>query len=289
VTDWSGGDVFDLGPSGAIAAAEYALSRFTEVGVDIPRENRLVRSQRLLGDVNAKKVELGPDDPALIRRVTAAQWTALDFYLVARATGQSVGSDYVEKVRLALGGADVPENDTNHLHRNTHFELLVAAFLAMGDVPVVLSEPDLVVRLDSRDIGVAAKRVQNTSKIRRRMKDAQSQIARSGRDGLIAVNVDAILLNSKPVGDANEKGQTVDEKLKEVHRADDELIHDVRVVGRVAFARTAQWSFSGGHPMLQQDMFRQYQFYARDEGEADGLIAEVGRAESLIESRLQRL
>ena len=289
MAEWSGGDAFDLSPSGAVAAVDYALRRFAEAGVDVPRESRLVRSQRLLRDLNEGTLGLTPSDQLMVRRVTEAQWTALDFYLIARATGSAVSPAYLEKVKLALGGADLPELDKNHLSRNTTFELVVAAVLTMGDIPVVISEPDLVVHLDSRDIGVAAKRVQTSAKVRRRMKDARDQIARTGLDGLIVVNVDTILLDSKPVGDAKSKGQTVDEKLSEVHQADDELIHDRRVLGRVAFARTAQWSFAGDRPTLQQDMFRQYCVYRRTEGEADGLVLDLERAESRVESRLQRL
>jgi len=286
---WTGGDAFDLSSSGAVAAADYALQRFADVDVDVPRENRLIRAQRLLRGVATGEIKLSPEDLSLIRRVTASQWTVLDFYLIARATAKRGPAGHADRIRLALGGAELPEEDSNHLHRNTAFELVVAAFLAMGNIPVLLAEPDLVVRLDSREIGIAAKRVQSSGAIQSRMREARRQIVASELDGLIAVNVDAIMLDAAPTGDVNEKGQSVDEKLAEVHRADDEVGQHPEVLGRVVFARTAHWSFEESRPGLQQDMFRQYRVYTRSEGEGDGLITDLEAAEALVAARLQEL
>src|SRR5688572_26090438 len=145
--EWSGGEYINLGPSGAIAAADYALARFQKLGISLPPNNRLVRARRLLQSVNDRSVTLVQDDPDLVRTVTEAQWTVLDFYLVARATGRNVTDQHRAKILMALAGADRPEDDKNHLARNTAFELVTAATLTMGGVRVALSEPDLNVML----------------------------------------------------------------------------------------------------------------------------------------------
>lgn len=287
--DWAGGKYTDLGPSGAIAAADYALSRFSELGARVPKENRLLRARRLMRRVNDRSVRLSEDDPRLLREVAEAQWTCLDFYLVARATGKNVSPDHMSKITLALGGSDLPEDDRNHLHRNTAFELVVAAFLTMGDVPVVIEEPDLQIWLGERVLGVAAKRVQGAGAIRSRMKEASEQIAASATPGIVAINADVILLGVTPVGNAEEKGQTVDEYLAEVHRADDELVPVPHLAGRIAFGRTAQWTFVDGAPSLTQDLYRQYRVYHRYEGEGEPLVADFERAEALIEKRFAQL
>lgn len=289
MSNWQGGDVLNLGPSGAIAAADYALSRFAQLGLDLPAENRLVRAQRLLGEVNALKVPLTPDLPANFRRATEAQWTVFDFYLVARSLGRDCGAEVLAKVGTALGGSDLPEQDQNHLARNTEFELVVAAFLTMGSIPVVLDEPDLAIATDLGTLGVAAKRVQTPRKIRRRMREAAKQIERSKRAGLVAINVDSVLLQLEPVGDAGEKGSTVNDQLGEVHRADDELMPRPLVLGRVAFGRTARWTFESDRPVLQQDWFRQYVAYNRTPGEAARLESILEAAETSITHRLAGL
>lgn len=289
MSDWSGGDYVDLGPSGAIAASDYTISRFAEIGLDLPPNNRLTRARRLLVAVNDQPTILTRDDQVMLRRVTEAQWTIFDFYLIARATGGNVADDHLRKVRLALGGADLPEDDTNHLARNTAFELLVAATLTMGGVNVALDEPDVLALLGGGLIGIAAKRVQGIRSVRRRMRQAADQIRRSGSPGLIAVNADVILLGTAPIGDARTKGQAIDDELAEIHKADDELIHSTDVIGRIAFARTARWSFDGDRPVLTQDMFRQYRLYERTDGERDAMTAHLQRAERLIKQRMQEL
>lgn len=288
--EWEGGDRFDLGPSGAIAAIEYALGRFKKFGIALPPGNRLELSRLLLLRVNDGDVVLTADDNVLLRRVAEAQWTALDFYLIARATGKEVSSDYCEKILLALGGTDLPENDANHIHRNTAFELVVAAILTMGDIQVTLDEPDICAVVNEEVLGLAAKRVQGPGALEKRTSHAAKQIGASGLRGLIAVNADVILLGTEPIGSAIEKGQTVDEKIAVLHELDDKLMHKEALVGRIAFGRTARWDFEeADRPVLQLDMFRQYRVYERPGEDIDALQEALRRAEGLIDERMRVL
>lgn len=288
--EWEGGDRFDLGPSGAIAAVDYALGRFTDFGIRLPAGSRLELSRLLLRRLNDGNVVLTPDDTVLLRRVAEAQWTALDFYLIARATGKDVSPEYCDKILLALGGSELPEDDTNHIHRNIAFELVVAAVLTMGNIPVTLDEPDIRIILNDEVLGVAAKRVQGAGALQRRTSHAAKQIRSSGLRGLIAVSADVILLGTEPIGSAIEKGETVDEKITALHKLDDKLVHDEALLGRIAFGRTARWDFEeADKPVLQLDMFRQYRVYERPGEEANALQHALNMAEHIIDRRMSAL
>lgn len=288
--EWEGGDRANLGPSGAIAAVEYAVERFTDLGIRLPPGNRLELSRLLLRRVNAGEIVLNPNDTTSLRRVAEAQWTAFDFYLIARATGAGVSSDYSEKLLLALGGSDLPEIDTNHIHRNTAFELVVAAVLTMGGILVTLDEPDIRIVLNDEVLGVAAKRVQGAGALQKRTAHAAKQIRASGLRGFIAVNADVILLGTQPIGSAIEKGETVDEKIAVLHKLDDKLIHDEALVGRIVFGRTARWDFEeADKPVLQMDMFRQYRVYERPGEDVDELQHALDVAEDTIDRRMSAL
>jgi hypothetical protein len=74
-----------VGPSACIAAADWMIKRLAEFGVPQPEGNRLVRAKRLLQDSNAGKIAIVPEDEAVLNRVTEAQWTILEQYIVARS------------------------------------------------------------------------------------------------------------------------------------------------------------------------------------------------------------
>lgn len=73
--------------------------------------------------------------------------------------------------------------------RNAQFELYVAALLSIGGFRIRLEEPDIVTSWRRVEFGVACKRVQTENGFDKAMKSARRQIERSGRPGIIAVDL----------------------------------------------------------------------------------------------------
>jgi hypothetical protein len=93
----------------------------------------------------------------------------------------------------ALCGSILPRTDTNTAARNIQFELIVAAFMRSAGIEVTIDEPDVRARDEDGEFAVAVKRVRSASKVAYRLKEARNQILRSGRPGIIAVDLSSVI------------------------------------------------------------------------------------------------
>ena len=135
-----------IGASGFISAAEWTQRRLEAFAVPQPAGNRLTKAHALIRDANERRIILRSDDEPALDRVTEAQWTILEQYIVARALGapgRVLHPIQLSKLEMMLSGADTEDEDKNPLARNTQFELYAGATLVMGDVRTRLAEPDL--------------------------------------------------------------------------------------------------------------------------------------------------
>lgn len=237
-----------VGPSGQIAAAEWTRERLAQFGIPFPPGNRLQRARALLEDVNAKRIAITNDD-ALLERLTEAQWTIIEQYIITRSLGRpgrELSAERLRKLEEMLSGADIPGTDRNHLARNTQFELYVSALFTMGDVPVALSEPDLVFDYLGRPCGLAAKRVRSFRQAPRRADEAAEQIRTARLLGVVAVNVD-VLLKTSPHLPGPEA--TLAERLQVVEQIESRMADRKEVVATMTFGRDCVWDLNGPRPV----------------------------------------
>ena len=185
-----------VGPRRASVIAADALRVLEEKAIALPPGNRLQAAERLLKELPLQRAPQSLDAEERLQLVNAMR-TALDFALVRKALERrptSATPEKVEKLRIALSGATVPERDRNSLARDIQFELFLEAFLIMGGASVRFSEPpDLVLRYGPGNVGVAAKRLRSRRKVRDRVKGAIAQLERAGRRGFVAVNMDGFV------------------------------------------------------------------------------------------------
>jgi hypothetical protein len=97
------------------------------------------------------------------------------------------------RAESALSGSILATNDTNPAARNTQFELIVAAFLRSSGISVTFEEPDLHAQDEEGTFAVAVKRLRSKAKIAFRLKEARNQILKSGRPGIVAIDLSNVL------------------------------------------------------------------------------------------------
>jgi hypothetical protein len=246
--------VLRFGPEGLIDAAQWTLDRLEQVGVPRPPGNRLQNARTLIRRVNDRQLLLTANDDDLLKRVTEAQKTISEQYVIVRATagrGNGLRLEISDKVEMMLSGAETADADANPLARNTQFELYVAAMLAMGGADVRVAEPDLIMRFLGHDVGIAAKRVRSISRVPRIVDEAVAQVTRSARPGFVALNVDVLVRNTGAPADAIR----LDERLSALAAMDAQLRSEPNILGSMVFGYDTQWIFGGERPQVHVGTF----------------------------------
>ena len=233
--------------------------------------SRLPEAVTLLERVNEIPAVLDRADGALLDRLSDAQRTIWDFFTIAYAADlrrERPGRLFPkQKVILALGGASIEAADTNHLHRNTQFELYVAAMLALGGAAVRFGEPDILIQVGSQECGVAAKRLVSLSqaKLEERMLDAAGQIARTGKHGYVAVNIDSHYRGSSLSSDEVVRQELFTEKtsrpLEIIRRKLGAMSH---VEGALVYGYSSSWDTSKRPPHHSTSVPVSYQLIGGD-------------------------
>src|SRR5882672_1508057 len=116
---------------------QRTIRRLREWGIDVPEGSRLPRA---IASVSRKLNE--PTLPPEV--VAAAADTILELYLVTHAQSERPAEAVIDRIRTALGGADVPSRDSDQLARNITFELELWALFTIGGIEIWFAEPDLV-------------------------------------------------------------------------------------------------------------------------------------------------
>jgi hypothetical protein len=278
-----------LGPSALIEAADWTRTRLAAFKVPQPAGNRLIRAQLLIRQVNDGTITLRIDDEDILTRVTDAQWTILEQYIVTRALGRpghQLRRTQLAKLETMLSGADTDELDRNPLARNTQFELYAGATLKMGDVHARLAEPDLRIDYLGQEIGIAAKRVRSSKQFLRRAKEAADQIAESGSPGIVAMNVDVLLRATAADVSGNEQ---LHDRLIVIKEMDDVLSGEPGVVGSLVFARDSVWQFGGQRPSVGLASTHRFAVYPRSQRQAENGESFWQQVQQRIDDRMATL
>ncbi len=289
---WTSGSPIPVNPSASVAGADWAIDRYQQLGICKSPGNRLQQARELLAQFAGTNAPLDSKDEALLHRIVESTQTCFEHYLIARSTGTRFGKlsfEMVRKLEESLTGAEVADEEVNSPGRDTQFELFVRAFLVMGGVPVWIAEPDLRFRYNGREVGLAAKRVKGSRKLRRRFNDAVDQIERTGHSGFVAVNADLLVRNLGSEGDAAELGARFQERLGALKRIDEEFGSHSLVVGRLVFGTDAIWHLEKGKPKLELRSFRQYYVYSKSDEEAKAADRFFPPLRARIDERMQQL
>jgi hypothetical protein len=172
-----------------------SLDFFEQLGVRVPASGRHRTALRLLEAANEAGRQAEPDADWRLR-LEHAHRTAWETALIAVAAFRRrspVRSTPFTLARLRnfMSGREVYDGGRSKAW-DYQFELYVAAQLVLGGLDVVDGEPDLLFLYGHERVGVAAKRLGSLepAQVRRNLASAASQIARTGRRGWIAINLD---------------------------------------------------------------------------------------------------
>lgn len=277
------------GPGAQIAAAQWTLDRLAEFGVALPAGNRLQRAKALLQDLNAGRIALAETDSAIVERINEAQWTIIEQYLVARSLGlppRELSEARHLKLREMLSGAETAGTDRNSLARNTQFEQYVAALFAMADIPFAIAEPDLVFEYNGTAVGLAAKRVQSLRQAARRADEAAEQIAASGMLGVVALNLDVLLLRH---ADGTGPEATLAERLQVVDTIESRMADRPQVIATMTFGRDSIWTFQGERPTVEISHTHRFTAHPKTLGDAAHAQDFFDRMTTRIQDRMHTL
>jgi hypothetical protein len=99
-----------------------------------------------------------------------------------------------QRVRDVVSGPIVRGDEVKHSRaRDIQFELVTAAMFRQARYGVVLDEPDVIIDSTIPSFGIAAKRPRSFDAVQRNVESAARQIRRSGRLGIVALDItDAI-------------------------------------------------------------------------------------------------
>lgn len=286
--------ILSTGPTSQIDLAEWTLSRMTEFGVRIPPGNRLQRAKKLLSDINSGRRCLVEEDEELVVTVAEAQLTVVQMYLITRAMSRQPGRiDPMRQkmLRVMLGGQDIEDQERQPIARNTQFELYVTALLAMGGATVYLAEPDIRLRNDVLDVGIAAKRLSSPQKTAfvDRVKDGEDQISRHGGEGFVAINIDSIVKRREDSGE-KEVGR---QQYERFHACVEQLNGELRVseglLGLLYFGSTVEWSFKDSRPRFGLYHFHSFLMITDGSGREKVWGDFFGPVRHTMEARLRAL
>jgi len=233
----------------ALRAGRIAISRLTELGIHMPSGSRLPAAIARIERAKARPIVNIIDDADFAYRLVQSHRTVLEFYVISTAL-HAIPGGWHDRLALAMGGEDIPDEDRSSMPRDAQFELLIISLVHhAGILDIEAAEPDIRVKAGDKWIGIAAKRVTSRAKLRKRLSHASNQIQRqyeSGVEfGLIAINVDAAIdFVSHELGIARARAE-----FNSIAKASEEFIQSrpgkERVPGIQTFSTLFDWQPSG--------------------------------------------
>jgi hypothetical protein len=215
----------------------------------MPPGSRLLAAITRIERAQARPIINIVDDADFAHRLAESHRTVLEFYVISTALHAIPGA-WHDRLALAIGGQDIPDEDVSSMPRDAQFELLVVSLVHhAGFLEVEVAEPDIRVKAGDKWIGIAAKRITSSAKLHKRLRHASNQIQRqyeSGVEfGLIAINVDAAIDSvSRELGIARARAE-----FNSIAKASEEFIQShpgkERVPGIQTFATLLGWQLSG--------------------------------------------
>jgi len=252
--EWREGSAGKVGSRGLVARANWAIRVLSDLGAPPHPSSRLPNARNLLLGLNNEELILSPTDSALLERVTDANKTIWELFVIANAAlrRHRVGKPFpLHLLQLALTGADLTSDDKNNKARNTQFELYVASLLTLGAAEVQIAEPDLRFLYWGEFLGLAAKRMTSTkaTTLENRLVEAVGQIAAHTGRGFVAVNVDAFYVGATRAEGLEERARQFNERVAIVSDVVRRRFGPLKAArGVLIFGHLTSWSFEGEAP-----------------------------------------
>lgn len=169
--------------------SSFVIATIEGEGVRVPPSSRLRRMHDLH---RSGIVTIGPDHPDYEMALEGER----DMQLLAFAFDQLAATEssdaYRDLLKKLISDSVLPQNNrTNSPGRDAGFEIYVGAVCTAARLlPVTWEEPeDVTCVLDDTKHGFAAKRLKSIRKLKQRVRKAVEQIDRSGRPGVIVLDV----------------------------------------------------------------------------------------------------
>ena len=239
-----------------------AIKILESFGVRLNPTGRHRSARRRIEKFNqGRSLQLNNDDQRI--RLEAADRTALEAILIASAAHRSrrPGTPFT------IGKLQSMMKDHSRA-RDTQFELMLGAMFRLGGVEVISGEPDLRIIYGEERVGVAAKRVEslNPDQLKKRAKEAERQIHRSGLRGWIAFNLDTRFAAVDPTVPEEALVKEVGEIFEEAGRVVKTNTDGNEVIGVMLHGYTTVWEQPAGDdlPRYRTAMFQRRVFYAED-------------------------
>jgi hypothetical protein len=180
-------------PTDAVKAADRALARLRELGVHVPRENRLAAARDLVKRAESLNVQLGPSDWEMEFALAEANKTIFEQHVIVSAL-HDVDKPAKKKLKIMLRGDATPKLTGDDHPRDEQAELYTGALLGAAGYGVKIGEPDLLLTRGAARFGVAVKRVKSESQYQSRILEAERQIEKQDLDGIIVINAEVHLM-----------------------------------------------------------------------------------------------
>lgn len=149
----------------------------------VPPGCRIRNYRQAVADYAAGRVDPASREAQVVYRALA-ELSSLS--VIARALAVGSPSQEVRRLlRSVISGQDLPDDETKTGPRDNQHHLYIAAVLRNSGMEVQFAEPDLLVRVDGRHVGIAAKRITSAKQIDRRISDGQRQLRRAKKRGIV--------------------------------------------------------------------------------------------------------
>ena len=172
-----------------------AIERFETVGVRVPQYGRL-REYAKQFEHAVRAIETGEAGRLNLEYLHRALLDVTELSLIAEqfATATPVSGFRYAADRAMKGGKLLGDEKNQSSARDFQFELFIGAIFKRGGYDVSFEEPDVIVRGDFGDVVIAAKRPRSMDNLPRLFEDADKQIDRSGKPGLVAIDISFLLM-----------------------------------------------------------------------------------------------
>jgi hypothetical protein len=160
-------------------------------GVRVPPSGRLKRYLKLLETMCAVTPDTRLPKSFNLQELHRAMLELDELGFITRQLSKAPEvAGWVQLMNAAMAGRMRPSDERNHNRaRDIQFELHTAAMFRLGGYQVTLEEPDVVVGTSWGQIGLAAKRPRSPANLDNLFKDADEQIERSGRQGIVVIDI----------------------------------------------------------------------------------------------------
>lgn len=180
-----------------IANAEFVIEATKGFGVEPSPQSRLMKMRSVLQKSNGRIPP--PEHPDFEIALESVRDMQLLVFAFNQGCASSGNAKFKEKLKTLNDDVILPQNNRQRSQgRDVQFELFVAAICRATQFEGFLfaepdAEPDVRCDVAGVQIGIAAKRIKSESQVEKRIREAVSQIDKSGIPGIIAVETNVLL------------------------------------------------------------------------------------------------